>query len=255
MAGRNMSVGELSHAIDHDPMSGMMWNTERKVGTTNQGPTILNHRYRTIISDNFAKAALDTAQWNLLDTSAAGTPVASTVSQTGGGLSLLLAATNELEVLGINFGNNLILNPAFGLVAEFSWTWAVAPAANQQAIIGFSSEHNDTLDSMDRRCWFSNDAAASIFAESDDETTAVSVDTTDDLTALTYVHGRIEFLTVNNVRMSLSNANGKVRQVNATTTFKVGAHNLQFVALMRKASGTTTPELRLGYVMIAQKDS
>lgn len=122
-----------------------------------------------------------------LNGSATGDYVADAI---GGVYSLATAAVSEAEDAQLTFGNQLMLDPAAGLIFEARVRVNIPGAtisADERWVVGLCSDHTNSEDSLDNttsNLWFRGEGAnLNIYVEGDDGTT----DTDDSDTGSDYV--------------------------------------------------------------------
>jgi hypothetical protein len=204
--------------------------------------------------DDFLGAAIDTtSRWSVRDTGAATEAIA--VSQVSGAAGLVLDATNEVQLAGLDWANQrpLILNQK--LMIEFRFRFTVLPTGAVVAVLGLCTDHNAAVNTVASSIWFRADGSGLITVETDDtvhETTQVATGVT--LVANQWVIGRIECEDPAAVRFFLDGV-----RVAAGTTFNMNqVPTLALQPVMRigkEAAAATIGTLQVDYVKIWQKRS
>lgn len=242
---RNKSFAKFTLEWDAATEAGAYY--DQKVLNTTGIPRVFCPRYRKVFIDDFDGVALDTNRWNVVDTSAAGTPTNSILDAANGQLRLLLDNTSEAQTYGINKNDLLMVHPASEPVLEFGFTTSLDIAANEVVVCGLGSTHNNTFDSIASNAWFRLDGDADILVETDDGTTNDDDnDTTLNMLANSIHHAQINVLSPGNVKFRINNT-----KCLDSTTFAINSSTmLQPMFIVQKASGTTTPALILDYVAL-----
>lgn len=182
--------------------------------------------------------------WTLRDTSAAGTPTATT---TASGAELTLASNGEAEVLSLTQGDILFM--PLGMLQRVWWIVSLSGIdAVTTVALGVGSGGNDTLDSITYNAWFRLEGSVStsaIVAETDDNATDNDDKATGQTLGSTLKKFEIDFTNgLADVRFFIDGA-----RVAATQTFSMaGAATTQGVqpyAQIQKASGNGTPKLTI----------
>lgn len=206
-----------------------------------------------------ASAGVD--PWLKKDTSSAGSP---TMTTTADGLKTTLAATNEIEVMTLYFGDVLSYDIDDIIRAEFVLKANTTLAANETLVVGLASAQADDPDTIAANTWFKIVGAASanttLLCESDDGTT----DNDDKATGIslgTSAHKRliIDFSTEVQTRSPPFASKGKqaaffvadatnlLRRVADNVAFDMSGYSsgLQPFLQLQKASGTGVPAVSL----------
>lgn len=238
-------------------------------GTRFQGPIFLRERgvdaATEAVSEVWTPTKLDFKFWEdffpdfnltgsplaLYDQSASGTPTGAVETNgVGGQYKMTLAATNELEVYGFTFDNNLIVDSAKPFYFEARWKVPTI-AANESVVVGLGSDAHTVLDDVTRNLWFRVDGDMDLLVEQDDTSTDTDdYDTGIDLSAATFVITAIERDAMGNIRYSYWEGDGSRRSEVHKLSGSGFSGNLQPLALVRKASGTTQPYLTLDYLAL-----
>ena len=196
---------------------------------------------------------------HIYDHSPSGSPTKGLVSNgTGGQFQLKGSSTSEAQTLAMTMGDKLYIqgNKPFYFEARVQTVHAMA--ANQVVIVGLGSEIGDdpvTFDYVDRNCWFRQDADTDLLLECDDATTDQDdKDTGTDITAAEWYTYAIERGTNGKLYYALVNDDGFMKTWSLPEKFggtdpSFGANNLQPIIAVHKASGTTTPEVLIDYVL------
>ncbi|MGE0417690.1 MAG: LamG-like jellyroll fold domain-containing protein [Acetobacteraceae bacterium] len=118
--------------------------------------------------DDFLGAALASSGWGTRDSGAA--TEALVANAANGVVGLALDATNEIQVAGIDWGNqkSLILNQ--GLIFEARFRFAVLPTGSVVGCVGLSGDHNAAVDAVAQSIWFRADGNGVLTVETDDGT-------------------------------------------------------------------------------------
>lgn len=195
----------------------------------------------------------------LKDTSAAGAPTANGVA---GGVKLLLAATDEVEILNAYMGDVLPYD-IDDLVKVIFYGVSVAGIDSvTQLAIGLAGAYNATLDSVAANAWFRLDGTVSTSAlvvESDDGTTDVDDKATGITLSSTALTLEIDFSTQILGRSApatskgkqatfwATDANGLRRRVADQVSFDMSAltTGLQPYVQLQKPSGTGVPSVTI----------
>ena len=188
-------------------------------------------------SDDFLATAINADFWTSRDTGAATEALSADAGN--GVLSLALDATNEVQLAGVDWGNQrtLVLNQ--GVNVEFRFKLSVIPTGSVVAVLGLCGDHNAAVNTVAESIWFRADGSGAITVETDDtsnETSAVATGTT--LTTSDWCIARIDCSTITDVRFYINGA-----RVASGTTFNmstVAALALQPVARIGKESAAAT---------------
>lgn len=208
-----------------------------------------NFMARVDYFDDFFGDTLDAAL-NARDTSAAGTPTQGLVADAHQ-LEVVLAATNEVETVGYDFGDqrNFPANKRPVFSARFKLP--VMVAANERFVIGLVSDYNATLDSTTLNFWLRLEGGSTVYLEADDNVT-----NTDDqaatgitsLTADTWYTTHIDLCSQPGYASYYLNTDGsRPRYLGRIACGDVDATTLQPVILLQKDSGTGVPAFKLDW--------
>lgn len=193
----------------------------------------------------------------LKDTSASGSPTANCDAD---GAKLLLASTNEAEVLTAYTGDKLLYDIDDLIKIVLRGVKVDSIDANTIATFGIASAQNDTVDSVAAHAWLKIDGAVStsaLVAESDDgvtDTNDVATGLTLSSTPLTF---EIDFSTEVQTRSPPSLSQGKQatfwtidsrgvrRRICQHSAFDLSGYSagLQPFVQLQKGTGTGTPAL------------
>jgi len=188
--------------------------------------------------DDFLGTALDTTNtWTLRDTGGATETLKADAPS--GVLELALTATNEVQLAGVDWGNQrpLVLNQK--VMFETRVRFTTLPTGAVIAVAGFCGDHNAAVDSVAESAWFRLDGSGAITVETDDtihETSKVATGVT--LTANQWALLRIECDQIGALRFYINGA-----RVASATTFnmsQVAALALQPVVRIGKEGAATT---------------
>jgi len=165
------------------------------------------------------------------------------------------SATNEAQLSGIDFGDQLCIDIRKRPVISFRAKVGTVTTA-QRLVAGLASAYNATFDSTTYNLWFRLEAALDLLVEADDNTTNTDdTDTTYDITANTYYVFTIDASDLNSIDFWIK-ADGseevKVYTLTTATAFAdLSAANaaMQFVFWLQKASGTGTISATLDWLM------
>ncbi len=184
----------------------------------------------------------------------AGAATETVVRNTANAVAVLaLDATNEIQVAGIDWGDDRpwILNQ--GLVIEFRFRFTTLPTGSVVAVLGLCGNHNAAVNTIAESIWFRADGSGAITVETDDtvnETSQVATGVT--LAANAWAIGRIVVESTAAVRFYLNGT-----RVASATTFnmsQVAALALQPVARIGKeVAATTVGTLQVDYVRCWQR--
>lgn len=210
-----------------------------------------------VVDQDFLNVAGETLPlpWLLQDTSAAGTPVTDYVDdEVNGRYELTGDATDELQALGLNFNDVLLLDPALGPVFEAGVIWTPAGAAGTaptRFVVGLASARNATLDSIAEHVWFRVEGASmALLVEGDDGTT----DTNDQATTVTVVKDSLLRLRIDMADLSAVAFSAKVGSGAwvscGTVDVSAMTGKLQPFIEYQKDSGTTVDTLTVDYVKV-----
>lgn len=204
--------------------------------------------------DDFLGKAIDTTNWfTLRDTGAA--TEALVANAPNGVVGLALDATSEVQVAGMDFGDNrpFVLNQ--GVVFEARVKLSVLPTGAVIGVIGLCGNYNAACDTVAESMWFRVDGSGVVTVETDDtvnETSKVATGVT--LLNTDWAVLRIDATDPTNVLFFI---NGN--QVAGGTTFtmnQVPTLALQPVARIGKETITTSlGTLQVDYLSAWQKRS
>jgi hypothetical protein len=191
-----------------------------------------------VFKDDFLGKILDvTNVWGTRDAGAATEAIAA--DEGNGAVALALDATNEVQVAGIDWGDQrpLILNQ--GLIAEFRFRLSVLPTGAVVMCVGLCGDYNAAVNTVAESMWFRADGNGVITVETDDtahETSQVATGKT--LTTADWMIGRIDATTITDVKFYIDGV-----RVAAGTTFdmsQVAGLKLQPVCRIGKEGAATT---------------
>jgi hypothetical protein len=181
----------------------------------------------------------------------AGSPLVQNVANSANGEVICqLEATNEAQVAGFDFGDQLTIPATRAPLFACRFKMSAAPSAVQRAIIGLATAYTATLDNTAELAWFRIDGGNSattidIRAETDDNTTDRDDQATGvTLTADTYYVLSIDLSDTGRIRFWIDD------NVVATLAAKdlTSSHLLQPMILLQKDSGTGTPSITIDWV-------
>lgn len=175
----------------------------------------------------------------------------------GGQISLILATTNEAELTGVNWADNLTVDAFRGPIMEFRMS--ITPdvtgagglfAAGDILVAGLASAHNATADSIVTNAWFRFEGAnLNITCETDDGTT----DSDDQDTLVDYVSGtfltlKIDMTTLSAVKFYV---NGVLKKTLSMAAIVATGTGLQpYFALRKAAAANFDHKVLVDYVDI-----
>lgn len=197
------------------------------------------------------------APLTLYDQSASGSPSTGLVSNaTGGVYGITLASTNELEIVGFDKGDNLLIQGNLPFYFETRVKVVHTMAANEKLVFGLASAMNPTLDNITRNAWFLLAGSTDLLIETDDGTDDNDdKDTGHDITAGSFYIYSIERGVDGIVYFTKADGDGQNRKTwTMSRTFGLnepsfGANNLQPVILASKSTGTTQPQIQIDYLL------
>jgi len=199
-----------------------------------------------------------TTKWLFSQVSAVGADGTGAIVANGlnGQYALSVAsASAELALSRLDFGDNLVLDPSKGLYFEtrVALSQAVAQYANSKVLLGLASAHNDTPDSIASNVWFAFAGDANLKFETDDGTT----DDDDNSLGPIFVQDEFHVLAFDMTDLGeIKVYVDGVRKPTGSTIFTAkeltAANKLQPYLCVNRASGTTTPDLLVDYVLVAQ---
>lgn len=188
----------------------------------------------------------------MADTSSAGTP---TYVGSTDGLKLTLAATDEVEVVTLHWGDVLGLD-IDDLEKIVFRDVKVSASFVDTLVIGLGSALNADPDAMTANAWFKLAGSNSLVAEADDGTTDNDDKATGITLSTTALTLEIDFTTEiysaskatskgKQATFWVTDSNGVRRRVAQTVAFRMDAYSsgLQPFIQLQKASGTTTPNV------------
>jgi hypothetical protein len=187
--------------------------------------------------------------WTLLDTSSAGAPTIAVVNA-GGGVTMTLAADDEVEVMNLYQGDLLPFDIDELRRIEF-YARISAFAALDILVMGLASARNSTADSVAANAWFRMDGSTSttlVKVETDDGVT----DNDDVATGITLAAVTKKFVIdfskgVSDVRFFIDDT-----RVASGTTFSMAGYTagLQPYFQLQKASGASVPAVTIEGVKV-----
>jgi hypothetical protein len=117
--------------------------------------------------EDFLGKTFDTTNvWTARDTNSATEAVVA--SAPNGVLALTLAVTNEIELAGVDWGDNRTLTLNQHLVFEARVRFTTLPTGAVVAVIGLCGNHNAAVNTVAESIWFRLDGSGAITVESDD---------------------------------------------------------------------------------------
>lgn len=198
--------------------------------------------------------------WTIADVSSAGTPTYLSVSSNAGEFVITLVSTSEVQNVCLYFGDVLPFNINRVKWIRFSAN-VTTVGSGSTIVMGLGSARHDTPDSVATNAWFRMEGSAStslVVVESDDGTTDLDDKATGLTLSTTYKEFEINFENgLADVRFFMSDANGRLARVAASTTFDMSAASstakVQPIFQVQKASGTNVPILAIDFVEICYK--
>ena len=193
--------------------------------------------------------------WTIADTSTAGTPTYTCITEDGGAAKLTLAATSEAENVCLYFNDVLPLDIASLHRIEF-----VAKVAGIDSVttlvFGLGDARNDTPDTVTTNCWFRMEGSVStslVVVESDDGVTDNDDKATGATLAAVYKKFLIDFSNgISDIRFFIDG-----ERVGAATTFTLAGitsgQNVQPMIQLQKASGTGVPSITIAQITTQQR--
>lgn len=119
------------------------------------------------------------APWSVVETSVAA--IAHVANTVNGVVAITVAATDEVELGAIYWGDQLSLSLLQGLVFEARVAFHTLPTTGTEKasiIVGLASAHHATPDTVATNCWFKAHGDAIVGIETDDQSTDVAWATT-----------------------------------------------------------------------------
>lgn len=185
--------------------------------------------------------------WTVKDTSSSGTPTYLCLTEDGGAIKLLLAATSEEEIVTM-YQNDVLMYD----LAMLQRVWWIAKVSGIDAVttlvFGLGTAQNDTEDSMTVNAWFRMEGSAStsnVVVETDDGTSDLDDKATGATLSSTYKKFEIDFTNgLSDIRFLIDGD-----RVAAGTTFTLASitsgQNVQPFVQLHKASGTGVPAVQI----------
>lgn len=185
--------------------------------------------------------------WTVKDTSSSGTPTYLCLTEDGGAIKLLLAATSEEEIVTM-YQNDVLMYD----LAMLQRVWWIAKVSGIDAVttlvFGLGTAQNDTEDSLTVNAWFRMEGSAStsnVVVETDDGTTDYDDKATGATLSSTYKKFEIDFTNgLSDIRFLIDGD-----RVAAGTTFTLASitsgQNVQPFVQLHKASGTGVPAVQI----------
>jgi hypothetical protein len=205
-------------------------------------------------TDDFLGKTFDTTNiWTARDTN--GATEAVVADAPNGVLGLTLASTNEIELAGVDWGDQrtLVLNQ--GLIFESRFRLQTLPTGLVVACVGLCGDFNAAVNTVAESIWFRADGSGAVTVETDDtvhETSLISTGIT--LTTADWIVAQIDCSDITSVKFYI---NGN--RVASATTFnmsQVAALALQPVARIGKeAAAATVGTLEVDYIRTWQERS
>jgi len=202
--------------------------------------------------DDFLGSALDTAyRWTVRDT--AGGVQTMAADAAGGEVDLALSGVNEVQLIGIDWGDQRTLCLNRDPVFEARVRFPVLPTGAVVACIGLCGDHNAAVNTVAESMWFRLDGSGAITVETDDtihEQSLVATGVT--LVADQFAVLRIECDDYESIRFYIDGT-----RVATGTTFVM--HTVPALALQpvvrigKEAAAASVGTLRADYVKTWQK--
>lgn len=148
------------------------------------------------LGSKFAKIVANentVAPWSVVETSVAA--IAHVANTVNGVAAITVAATDEVELGAIYFGDQLSLSLLQGLVFEARVAFHTLPTTGTEKasiFVGLASAHNATPDTVATNAWFHATGTGEVFWETDDQTT----DDDDNTTGITFVADEYHYLRI-----------------------------------------------------------
>ncbi len=200
--------------------------------------------------DDFLGTLDVTNTWTLRDT--AGGTEAVVADAPGGVVGLALDATNEVQLAGLDWGNQRTLTLNRDLLFEARVRFTVLPTGAVVACIGLCGDHNAATDTVAESIWVRLDGSGAVTVEHDDTVnTSTKVATGVTVIANQWITVRIECDTITACRFYVDGA-----RVASGTTFDmstVPALALQpVVRIGKEAAAASVGTLECDYAMVCQ---
>lgn len=210
--------------------------------------------------DNFDRAQTLTTTpgyngWTVADTSAAGTPTYTTVTENGGAMKLTLEATSEAQNVCMYQNDVLMLDLANLQLVEF-----IAKVSGIDSVttlvFGVGTARNDTVASVTNCAWFKilgSGSTSNVLIDTRDGTTSNTGVATGTTLSSTYKKFTIDFQNgLADVRFFIDGD-----RVAGSTTFSMAAitadQNVQPIVQIQKASGTGVASVSIARIRTVQK--
>lgn len=116
--------------------------------------------------EEFLGATLDTNRWTRRDTGGATQPEIG--DGENGGLALLLSATNEVQLAGLDWGDHRPLRLNQCLAIEYRFRFTTLPTGAVVAVVGLAGDHHAAVNSVAESLWVRADGSGVLTVESDD---------------------------------------------------------------------------------------
>lgn len=159
-----------------------------------------------------------------------------------------LAATSELEVAGMDWGDQRIIPGNVGFLFQALTKVTGAVAANDDVIIGVIATFNSTLASIPSYAWFRLSASMVLTAETNDGTTATLANLGDGRTLVTAVYNLFSIDTMQRRgRAHFYLGDDLFADLPWAALSSATANQLQPIVAVRKASGTDVISVTTDY--------
>ena len=164
-------------------------------------------------------------------------PVANTAN---GEIVAVTSATNEANVAGFDFGDQLIVPANKGWIFEAMIKPVTLAASVERIFVGMATAYNSTLSSMTERAAFRLSGSLALKAETDDNTTDSGLtDCGTTLVTATYYYLRIDASNYKQIEFWVGNKRVKILAAAAFASSML----LQPMILVQKDSGTGVPQV------------
>lgn len=160
-----------------------------------------------------------------------------------GPMILTLAATNEVQVAGVDLGDEVII-PGTKEAIFSCWITPGTITTAQRMVVGLASAFSSTLDNVALNAWFRLEASMALLAETDDATT----DRDDQSCSKTLVAATAYLLRIDLRNTAAVKFYVDEKRVLTLAMAALAATPLQPVLYLQKDSGTGVPSVTFEYL-------
>jgi hypothetical protein len=203
--------------------------------------------------DDFLGDPIESDHWTVRDTNGAGEAMIGDAPS--GVYALALDATNEIQLAGVDWGNQRTLTLNQKLFFEARVRFTVLPTGSVVAVVGLCGDHNAAVNTVAESIWARLDGSGAITLESDDtvhEQSLIASGVT--LVANQWTVVRIEIDDTAAIRFYIDGA-----RVASATTFRmdqVAALALQpVIRIGKESAAASVGTLQVDFITVGQSRS